>query len=146
MPATVACPSWVRRPTTQPRATWTRTSRAVPGSTCITVAMSLVARIFLQNSMTKIFDPSIAAMASLMILTGIAFLTGTVSEFSYWLLDTFPALGKIGNNPRLLNVFAGGAVVPLRVILSPGGFGLMPEQIGVWIRRADRVQRPRAHI
>jgi cytochrome c-type biogenesis protein len=29
-------------------------------------------------------------------LTGIAFLTGTVSEVSYWLLDAFPALGKIG--------------------------------------------------
>ena len=25
-----------------------------------------------------------------------AFLTGTVSEVSYWLLDTFPMLGKIG--------------------------------------------------
>jgi cytochrome c-type biogenesis protein len=36
------------------------------------------------------------AMGGLLVLTGIAFLTGTVSEFSYWLLDTFPALGKIG--------------------------------------------------
>jgi cytochrome c-type biogenesis protein len=35
-------------------------------------------------------------MGGLLVLTGIAFLTGTVSEFSYWLLDTFPALGKIG--------------------------------------------------
>jgi cytochrome c-type biogenesis protein len=35
-------------------------------------------------------------MGSLLILTGIAFLTGTVSQASYWLLDTFPALGKIG--------------------------------------------------
>jgi len=32
--------------------------------------------IFLQNSMTKIFDPSIAAMASLMILTGILAVIG----------------------------------------------------------------------
>jgi putative spermidine/putrescine transport system permease protein len=32
--------------------------------------------IFLQNSMTKIFDPSIAAMASLMILTGILAVSG----------------------------------------------------------------------
>ena len=35
-------------------------------------------------------------MGGLLVLTGIAFLTGTVSEASYWLLDTFPALGKIG--------------------------------------------------
>jgi len=36
------------------------------------------------------------AMGGLLVLTGIAFLTGTVGEVSYWLLDTFPALGKIG--------------------------------------------------
>ena len=36
------------------------------------------------------------AMGGLLVLTGIAFLTGTVSEVSYWLLNTFPALGKIG--------------------------------------------------
>jgi cytochrome c-type biogenesis protein len=36
------------------------------------------------------------AMGALLVLTGIAFLTGTVTEASVWLLDTFPALGKIG--------------------------------------------------
>ncbi len=36
------------------------------------------------------------AMGGLLVLTGIAFLTGTVSQASYWLLDTFPMLGKIG--------------------------------------------------
>ncbi len=36
------------------------------------------------------------AMGGLLVLTGIAFLTGTVSEASYWLLQTFPSLGKIG--------------------------------------------------
>jgi cytochrome c-type biogenesis protein len=36
------------------------------------------------------------AMGGLLVLTGIAFLTGTVGEVSYWLLDRFPALGKIG--------------------------------------------------
>jgi cytochrome c-type biogenesis protein len=36
------------------------------------------------------------AMGGLLVLTGVAFLTGTVSEVSYWLLDTFPMLGKIG--------------------------------------------------
>jgi cytochrome c-type biogenesis protein len=36
------------------------------------------------------------AMGGLLVLTGVAFLTGTVGEVSYWLLDTFPMLGKIG--------------------------------------------------
>jgi cytochrome c-type biogenesis protein len=36
------------------------------------------------------------AMGGLLVLTGIAFLTGTLSEASYWLLATFPVLGKIG--------------------------------------------------
>jgi cytochrome c-type biogenesis protein len=35
-------------------------------------------------------------MGGLLVLTGIAFLTGTVSQASYWILDTFPMLGKIG--------------------------------------------------
>jgi cytochrome c-type biogenesis protein len=36
------------------------------------------------------------AMGGLLVLTGIAFLTGTISQASFWLLDTFPVLGKIG--------------------------------------------------
>jgi cytochrome c-type biogenesis protein len=36
------------------------------------------------------------AMGGLLVLTGIAFLTGFVSQASFWLLDTFPVLGKIG--------------------------------------------------
>jgi cytochrome c-type biogenesis protein len=36
------------------------------------------------------------AMGGLLVLTGIAFLTGTVTQVSYWLLDVFPMLGKIG--------------------------------------------------
>jgi cytochrome c-type biogenesis protein len=36
------------------------------------------------------------AMGGLLVLTGIAFLTGAVSQASYWLLDTFPMLGRIG--------------------------------------------------
>lgn len=36
------------------------------------------------------------AMGGLLILTGIAFLTGSVGDVSFWLLQTFPALGKIG--------------------------------------------------
>lgn len=36
------------------------------------------------------------AMGVLMIATGIGFLTGAVSTFSIWLLETFPALQKFG--------------------------------------------------
>ena len=36
------------------------------------------------------------AMGGLLVLTGIAFLTGVVGQASFWLLDTFPMLGKIG--------------------------------------------------
>lgn len=35
-------------------------------------------------------------MGGLLVLTGIAFLTGTVTTASYWLLEMFPALGRIG--------------------------------------------------
>ena len=36
------------------------------------------------------------AMGGLLVLTGIAFLTGAVGEASNWLLSTFPVLGRIG--------------------------------------------------
>ncbi len=36
------------------------------------------------------------AMGGLLVLTGIAFLTGAVTQASFWLLDAFPMLGKIG--------------------------------------------------
>jgi cytochrome c-type biogenesis protein len=36
------------------------------------------------------------AMGVLMVITGIAFLTGTVSNASIWLLETFPALQNFG--------------------------------------------------
>jgi cytochrome c-type biogenesis protein len=36
------------------------------------------------------------AMGVLMVVTGIAFLTGSVSAISVWLLDTFPALQNFG--------------------------------------------------
>lgn len=35
-------------------------------------------------------------MGVLMVLTGIGFLTGAISDVSIWLLNTFPALGNIG--------------------------------------------------
>ena len=36
------------------------------------------------------------SMGVLLILTGILFLTGTMSDIAYWLLETFPSLGKVG--------------------------------------------------
>jgi cytochrome c-type biogenesis protein len=36
------------------------------------------------------------AMGLLLVLTGIAFLTGSINTMSVWLLDLFPALGRIG--------------------------------------------------
>lgn len=36
------------------------------------------------------------AMGGLLVLTGIAFLTGSINFMSVWLLETFPVLGKIG--------------------------------------------------
>jgi cytochrome c-type biogenesis protein len=35
-------------------------------------------------------------MGGLLVLTGIAFLTGWISEAGFWLLEWFPALGKVG--------------------------------------------------
>ncbi|MFL5097056.1 MAG: cytochrome c biogenesis CcdA family protein [Xanthobacteraceae bacterium] len=35
-------------------------------------------------------------MGGLLVLTGIAFLTGFVTEASFWVLETFPILGRIG--------------------------------------------------
>jgi cytochrome c-type biogenesis protein len=36
------------------------------------------------------------AMGALLVLTGIAFLTGSINWISVWLLEAFPALGRIG--------------------------------------------------
>jgi cytochrome c-type biogenesis protein len=36
------------------------------------------------------------AMGALLVITGIAFLTGSINFMSVWLLETFPVLGKIG--------------------------------------------------
>ncbi len=36
------------------------------------------------------------AMGGLLVLTGIMFLTGSITTMSFWLLEAFPALGRIG--------------------------------------------------
>ena len=35
-------------------------------------------------------------MGGLLVITGVMFLTGTISTVAYWLLEAFPALGKAG--------------------------------------------------
>ena len=36
------------------------------------------------------------AMGALLVLTGVAFLTGWITTASFWLLEAFPALGRLG--------------------------------------------------
>lgn len=36
------------------------------------------------------------AMGGLLVVTGILFITGSMSDIAYWLLETFPGLGRIG--------------------------------------------------
>jgi cytochrome c-type biogenesis protein len=36
------------------------------------------------------------AMGGLLVLTGVAFLTGSINQMSVWLLELFPVLGRIG--------------------------------------------------
>jgi cytochrome c-type biogenesis protein len=36
------------------------------------------------------------AMGVLLVLTGVAFLTGWITTASFWLLEAFPALGRLG--------------------------------------------------
>jgi len=36
------------------------------------------------------------AMGALLVLTGVAFLTGSINQMSVWMLEVFPALGRIG--------------------------------------------------
>ena len=35
-------------------------------------------------------------MGGMLVVTGVLFLTGTMAEFSFWLLEAFPVLGTIG--------------------------------------------------
>ena len=36
------------------------------------------------------------AMGALLVVTDILFMTGHITTFSFWLLDTFPALAQFG--------------------------------------------------
>jgi len=36
------------------------------------------------------------AMGAFLVLTGFLFITGSISDIAYWLLETFPGLGRVG--------------------------------------------------
>ena len=36
------------------------------------------------------------AMGVLLVLVGVALITGWMADFSFWLIEAFPALGRIG--------------------------------------------------
>ncbi len=36
------------------------------------------------------------AIGALLVVTGILFITGSMNEIGYWLLEMFPALGRVG--------------------------------------------------
>jgi len=50
----------------------------------------------LLKRMRSRFDAMEKVMGVLLVLTGIAFLTGWITTASFWLLETFPVLGRLG--------------------------------------------------
>jgi len=62
----------------------------------------LLAALFVQRSMAVMnrLKPYMAAiekgMGVLLLIVGVAMVTGAFSAFSWWLLETFPALSQIG--------------------------------------------------
>ena len=44
------------------------------------------------------FAPSLllGVIGGLLVLTGILFLTGSMTDMAFWILETFPTLGRIG--------------------------------------------------
>ncbi|HVV43399.1 MAG TPA: cytochrome c biogenesis protein CcdA [Nitrobacter sp.] len=61
------------------------------------IAALMVERFsLLFNRMKRHLDTVERVMGVLMVLTGIAFLTGTISNVSVWILETFPSLQNFG--------------------------------------------------
>ncbi len=48
------------------------------------------------SALRRLGRPLQVEAGSVMVLAGLAIATRQLSAFSYWLLDTFPALGEIG--------------------------------------------------
>ncbi|MFG1359308.1 cytochrome c biogenesis CcdA family protein [Xanthobacter pseudotagetidis] len=62
------------------------------------LAAAMAVRPFLASLVhVRRFLPAIEkAMGALLVLTGIAFMSGWIAHVSYWLIETFPALSTIG--------------------------------------------------
>lgn len=58
------------------------------------LALGRVSRVI--QSMKRHFRKIEIGMGALMVVTGIAFLTGGIERASFWLLETFPVLGQLG--------------------------------------------------
>lgn len=81
---------------------------AIEGATLLTtyslgiglpfLAASLAAKPFMRFMQRfKRHIPKVEkAMGGLLVVTGLLFVTGTINELGYWLLETFPSLGQVG--------------------------------------------------
>jgi cytochrome c-type biogenesis protein len=59
-------------------------------------AFAMKPAVALLKRMRSHFSAVEKAMGVLLVLTGIAFLTGWITNMSFWLLETFPILGRLG--------------------------------------------------
>jgi cytochrome c-type biogenesis protein len=59
-------------------------------------AFAMKPTVALLRRMRSHFATVEKAMGVLLVLTGIAFLTGWITNMSFWLLETFPVLGRLG--------------------------------------------------
>jgi cytochrome c-type biogenesis protein len=59
-------------------------------------AFAMKPAVALLKRMRSHFATVEKAMGVLLVLTGIAFLTGWITNMSFWLLETFPVLGRLG--------------------------------------------------
>jgi len=62
----------------------------------ILAAFAMRPFVLLLKNMRARFAYVEKAMGGLLVLTGIAFLTGWITTASFWLLETFPVLGRLG--------------------------------------------------
>ena len=59
-------------------------------------AMFMTRAVGVMNRLKKHMKAIERAMGLLLLVVGVAMLTGAFSTFSFWLLETFPALGNLG--------------------------------------------------
>lgn len=66
------------------------------GTPFLLAALAMEPFLSFLNRFKKHFGKVEKVVGALLVLTGIAFLTGAVENMSYWLLQTFPGLAKFG--------------------------------------------------